>query len=200
MSMLPNPLEVRSRDHDILDLFLQRWSPRALSGEAVNEEDLLRLFEAARWAPSTYNEQEWRFLYAKKGTPHWDTFFGVLLEANQVWCKDAAYLIAVVARETFVRNGNPNPVAILDTGAAMQNLLLQAAHLNLVAHPMAGFDWEGGPKTFNIPDGFRLTAMIAVGKPGNPETLPAELAEREQPTERKPLEKIAREGTFSFEE
>ncbi|MCI5066735.1 nitroreductase family protein [bacterium] len=200
MTSLPDPLTVREQQHGVHSLFVKRWSPRAMSGEKVSADELRTLFEAARWAPSTYNEQEWRFLWAEKGTPHWDTFFGVLVEANQEWCEKGSHLVAVIARETFVRNGNENPVAVLDTGAAMQNFLLQAAELGVVAHPMAGFDWENGPKTLNIPDGFRLSAMIVVGKPGDPTELPTELAEREEPTDRKELSKIVQEGLFNFDE
>ena len=85
----------------------------------------MRLFEAARWAPSTYNEQEWRFLYAANGRRHWPTFFGLLMEANQLWCKNASVLVVVLSHKVFTRNGNPNPVHTFDAGLASQNLLLQ---------------------------------------------------------------------------
>ena len=85
MAALPDPLAVRQADHEVDPLFVKRWSPRAMSGEAVEQSLLNRLLEAARWAPSTYNEQEWRFLYAHRETPHFQTFFELLLEGNQAW-------------------------------------------------------------------------------------------------------------------
>lgn len=200
MNQLPDALSVREREHEAFDIFVRRWSPRAMSGEAVTQAELMTVFEAARWAPSTYNEQEWRFLYAEKGTPAWATFFDLLVEPNQVWCQNGSHLIAVVARNTFVRNGKENPVATLDTGAAMQNLLLQASELGIVAHPMAGFDWDGAKEALKIPDGFSICAMIVLGRPGTTDVLPAEIAENEKPTQRKPLSQIAQEGTFSFKE
>src|SRR6185436_18316236 len=90
MNSIPNPTSIRKPDYPIDPLFLRRWSPRAMSGEPLTERELMTLFEAARWAPSTYNEQEWRFLYARRDTPHWSLFFNLLMEANQVWCKNAA--------------------------------------------------------------------------------------------------------------
>ncbi len=93
MPLSPDPLSVRQADHPIQPLFLQRWSSRAMNGQPVSASDLARLFEAARWAPSTYNEQEWRFLYAHRDGPHWPTFFDLLMEANQVWCRQAGVLV-----------------------------------------------------------------------------------------------------------
>src|SRR5256885_16299504 len=100
MSQMPNPEEHRKADYPIEPLFIRRWSPRAMSSEALTETELMRLFEAARWAPSTYNEQEWRFLYARRDTPHWQSFFDLLMEGNQMWCRQAAVLAVVLARKT----------------------------------------------------------------------------------------------------
>src|SRR4051794_29422351 len=110
MNRLPNPDDSRTPDYPIEPLIYRRWSPRALSGEPLEERELMSLFEAARWAPSTYNEQEWRFLYARRDTPEWPRFFDLLMEANQAWCRNAAVLVVVLARKTFMRNGKPNPV------------------------------------------------------------------------------------------
>src|SRR6185369_16773003 len=107
-------------------LLYKRWSPRSMSGEPISEQELLTVFEAARWAPSTYNEQEWRFLYARRNTPQWPLLFNLLMEANQLWCKKAALLCVVIARKTFTRNGKPNPVHLYDAGSAWENLALQA--------------------------------------------------------------------------
>src|SRR6266704_1137246 len=128
-----NPDDYRKPDYPIEPIFYRRWSPRAMSGEPLSEQELMRLFEAARWAPSTYNEQEWRFLYARRDTPHWLTFFDLLVKGNQAWCRNAAVLVVVLARKTFTRNGKPNPVHLFDTGSAWQNLALQATILGLVS-------------------------------------------------------------------
>jgi len=92
-----------------------------MSGEPISEREMLTLFEAARWAPSTFNEQEWRFLYARRDTPQWPIFFGLLAEGNQKWCVRAALLSVIVAHKVFQRNGQPNPVHVFDTGAAYEN-------------------------------------------------------------------------------
>src|ERR1043165_9728791 len=97
----PDPLSIRKSDYPIEPLFLRRWSPRALSGEPLTERELMTLFEAARWAPSTYNEQEWRFLYARRDTPQWPLFFELLMEANKAWGKNAAVLVVILARKIF---------------------------------------------------------------------------------------------------
>jgi nitroreductase len=180
------------------ELFLDRWSPRAMSGEGVTEEELLTLFEAARWAPSSYNNQPWRILYARRETAQWPAFFGLLVEGNQAWAKDAAALLLFVSKETFDFNGKPYPTHSFDTGAAWENLALQATMLGLVTHGMQGFDYEGARSELNIPEGFRVEAMIAVGRPGDPARLPEGLRGREAPSGRKALSEITCEGAFNF--
>lgn len=196
MSKLPDPAAHRRPDHPIHPLFIQRWSPRAMSGEAISDAELMSLFEAARWAPSTYNEQEWRFFYARRGTPHFDAFMDLLLPANRVWCAAAGVLVVVASQTVFTRNGNPNPVHTFDTGAAFENLALQGASMGLVVHGMAGFDWAKAPRTLRLPANHAVQAMIAIGRPGDPASLPAELREREIPTSRKPVREIAFEGGY----
>jgi nitroreductase len=198
MSQLPDPTAHRKADHPVEAIFLKRWSPRAMSGAPISEEELARLFEAARWAPSTYNEQEWRFLTARNGGPHWSTFFDLLAEANQAWCGRAAVLVVVLSHKVFERNGKPNPVHSLDTGMAVSNLLLQGSHMGLVTHGMAGFDRGRARAALKVPDDYEVEAMIAIGKPGNPDDLPKELREREVPTGRKPIVDFVREGIFAF--
>jgi nitroreductase len=190
--------ESREAKYPIDELFLDRWSPRALSGEPLTEEELFTLFEAARWAPSSYNNQPWRILYARRDTEHWRTFFGLLVEGNQSWAKDAAALLLFVSKETFDFNGQSYPTYSFDTGAAWENLALQATLLGLVTHGMQGFDYERARTELNIPEGFRVEAMIAVGRPGDPEKLPEQLREREAPSDRKPLSAITCEGAFNF--
>jgi nitroreductase len=180
------------------ELFLDRWSPRALSGESISEEELMTLFEAARWAPSSYNNQPWRMLYARRDTEHWPVFLGLLVEGNQVWAKDAAALVLFVSKETFDFNGKPYPTHSFDTGAAWENLALQATMLGLVTHGMQGFDYERARAELNIPEGFRVEAMVAVGRPGDPAQLPEKVRERESPSGRKSLSEITCEGAFRF--
>jgi nitroreductase len=184
--------------HPVDELFLDRWSPRALSGEAVTDEELMTLFEAARWAPSSYNNQPWRILYARRETEQWPVFFGLMVEGNQSWAKDAAALLLFISKETFDFNGKPYPTHSFDTGAAWENLALQATMLGLVTHGMQGFDYERARTELNIPEGFRVEAMIAVGHPGDPAQLPEPLREREAPSGRKPLSEITCEGAFNF--
>jgi nitroreductase len=190
--------EHREADYPVDELFLKRWSPRALSGEALTEEELMTLFEAARWAPSSYNNQPWRILYARRDTEHWPLFFGLLVEGNQTWAKDAAALLLFVSKETFDFNGQTYPTPSFDTGAAWENLALQAALKGLVAHGMQGFDYERARTELNIPEGFHVEAMAAVGRPGDAAALPDKLREREAPSDRKPLAEIVREGRFGF--
>jgi nitroreductase len=193
----PNPqFQTRKADHPIEELFLKRWSPRAMSGEALSEEELLTLFEAARWAPSTYNEQEWRFLYARRETPQWQQFFGLLMEANQAWCSRAAVLVVVLARKTFARNGQANPVHLFDAGSSWENLALQSTSMGLVAHGMAGFDYDKARSTLKVPEHFAVAAMLALGRPGNVSDLPAPMREYEKLTDRRPAKESIFEGAF----
>jgi nitroreductase len=199
MSTLPDPLQHRRAEAPIEPIFLKRWSPRAMSGASLSGHELLRLFEAARWAPSTYNEQEWRFLYARRDTPHWPVFLGLLMEANQVWCRNAAVLVVVLSHTVFTRNGKPNPVHAFDAGAAFQNLALQGAAMDLVVHGMAGFDRERARAELGVPGDYAVDAMIALGRPGSPDDLPPDLRQREVPTGRMPVSAFAREGLFAFD-
>jgi len=194
-----NVLDHRQADHPIESLLLRRWSSRAMSGEPIGDEELLRLFEAARWAPSTMNEQEWRFLYARRGTPHWPAFFELLVEANRVWCERAAMLAVILGHRVFQRNGNPNPVHLFDCGNAFENLALQGTAMGLVVHGMAGFDFERARSVLAVPDDYAVVAMFAVGRPGDPVHLPERLRAREVPSGRRPLGELIREGAFGFD-
>jgi len=189
---------VRKADHPIDPLFLDRWSPRAMSGEPVAEADLMTLFEAARWAPSSFNNQPWRILYARRDTPHWQTFFDLLVDANKAWCGKAAALLLFVARTTFEHNNKPSITHSFDCGAAWENLALQACRMGLVVHGMQGFDYDKARTALKIPDGFQVEAMIAVGKPGDPSSLPEKLRERESPNDRRPVGQTVCEGTWAL--
>lgn len=198
MSELPDPLKHRQADYPIEQIFLKRWSPRAMSGKSLDEQQVMTLFEAARWAPSTYNEQEWRFLYARRETSHWNHFFDLLMDANKAWCHRAAVLVVVLSHKVFSRNQKPNPVHTFDSGAAFENLALQGAAMNLVVHGMAGFDRDRARKDLGVPDDYDVEAMIAIGLPGDPEDLPPEIRQREVPSGRHPVSQLIREGRFSF--
>jgi nitroreductase len=169
-----------------------------MSGEPITEKEMLTLFEAARWAPSTYNEQEWRFLYALRETPQWPTFFGLLAEGNQAWCARAALLSVVVAHKVFEANGKPNPVHVFDSGLAYENLALQGAAMSFVVHAMQGFDFDKARTSLSVPDDYTVCAMFVVGRPGDPSQLDPEMQQREKPSPRKPVREIICEGKFAF--
>lgn len=188
--------DFRKPEHEINPLILKRWSPRALSGEALREEELLSLLEAAKWAPSAYNGQPWRFIYAKNGTPSWEKLFSALGEFNQAWVSKAAVLVLVISEKEH--NGKLNQTASFDAGAAWENLALEATSRGLVAHGMSGFDYDKARANLNIPETYKLEAMVAIGRPGQKEDLPAALQEREAPSDRQPLSEIISEGEFKF--
>ena len=190
--------DVRKPEFPVEELFVRRWSPRAMSGEPISEREMLTLFEAARWAPSTYNEQEWRFLYARRDTPQWQTFFDLLVEGNRAWCHNAAMLVVIASKKTFTQSGKPNPVHLFDCGAAFENLALQGAAMNLVVHGMQGFNFNMAKQSLAIPDDFDVAAIFAVGKPGDLAELPEPLRQREKPSDRRPLRQSICEGKFSF--
>jgi nitroreductase len=190
--------ENRHADHAIDSLFIDRWSPRAMSGEAIPEVDLLALFEAARWAPSSYNDQPWRILYARRDTPQWPLFFDLLVDVNKLWARNAGALLLFISKTTLTVNGKPSITHSFDTGAAWENLALQGFLKGYVVHGMQGFDYERAKVALGVPDGYRVEAMAAIGKPGAKETLPEELQKREAPNARRKLEEIVCEGGFRF--
>lgn len=184
----------------IADLLARRWSPRAIDpDQPVSREHLLALLEAARWAPSCFGDQPWRYLIWDRfrDAASWQLAFACLAEGNQVWVKNAPVLLLSIAAPNFGHNQKPNRWAQHDTGAASENLCLQAAALGLVAHQMGGFDPDKAKATFNIPSDHTCMAMIAAGHPGPVEVLSDVLREKEQaPRERKPLAQITFENTW----
>lgn len=184
----------RQANQPILDLILNRWSPRAMSGRVLSETELLTLLEAARWAPSSYNEQPWRFLYVMPGDADWPRFFNLLWPFNQGWAENAGALILGVAKLTFTHNGKPNAHAAYDLGAAMQNLAIQATQMGLVTHAIAGFDATKAQSDLAIPADHQPVAMMAVGYPGNRQQLSQDLQAKEMPSGRKPLNELIRHG------
>ena len=132
----------REPQYSVGPLFVNRWSPRAMSGEEVPLQEMFSLFEAARWAPSSYNNQPWRFLYARRGSEHWERFLALLVEGNRIWAEKAGVLMVVLSRETFEYNGRPSRTHSFDAGAAWENLALQGTAMGLVVHGMQGFGYK----------------------------------------------------------
>lgn len=178
----------------------RRWSPRAFDERSVDVALLRTLFEAARWAPSSNNEQPWRFLVASKDhAADWTRLFDCLVEGNRRWAVRAPVLVLSVASMQFEDDGKPNRHAFHDMGLATENLVLQATAHGLAAHQMAGFDVEKARADFDIPAGYEPVAIIAIGYPGDSAVLPERLRERElQPRSRRPIEEwtfLGRWGT-----
>jgi nitroreductase len=187
-------------DHPINELIRRRWSPRVFEeGRAVESEKMMSLLEAARWAPSCFNEQPWRFLvFEGPDTDAMKRAQGCLAEGN-AWALKAPVLLISVARDNFARNEKPNRTAEHDVGLATENLLLQAAELGLAAHGMAGFDTDRARREFQVPEGFTVLAMIAIGYPyrGRLDALDETARAKElAPRTRKPISKIAFRGKW----
>lgn len=187
----------RQSAYPVHPLILNRRSPRAFSGEKLTDREIKTLFEAARWAPSSYNDQPWLFLYAQKGTRSWNTFYDLLVPFNQMWAGSADMLVVVLSRTTFTETGKPSPTHSFDAGAAVQNLALQAESMGIAVHTMGGFDADRARTELAIPDEYAVEAMIAIGKPGSTEQLSAELRGMEKPSDRKPLTDVMKEGSFA---
>lgn len=170
-----------------------------MSGESVTDEELMPLFEAARWAPSSYNHQPWRFIYGKRDTPHFEKFMDLLVEFNQSWCEKAAVLGLIISMKVFEKNRKPAITHSFDSGAAWENLALEGTSRGLVVHGMQGFDYEKARANFEVPEEFEVQAMFAIGKHAPKETLPEELQKKESPSSRKPVAEIAFEGMIDKE-
>jgi len=172
-------------------LIRRRWSPRAFADKEVSADDLKKLFEAARWAASSFNEQPWRFLVGRRGDETYKKIFGALVEFNQSWAKSAPVLVLSVAKKTFSASGQPNRYGLHDTGAATTLLSLQATANGLHTHSMAGFDAEQARASFAIPSDYDIGAVTALGYFGDPESLPDQMQKTEvAPRQRKPLEEF----------
>lgn len=181
----------RSPEHDIDPIFVNRWSPRSMTGEVLEEEEYLPLFEAARWAPSSRNEQPWRFLYATRESDAWETFLELPYPKNREWARNAAVLAVICSQTNFAYDGSHNGTHAFDTGAAWENLALEGSRRGLVVHAMAGFDEEKATRELNVPDEYQVHAMVAIG-----EHAPDEATDSENPNGRKPLAEIVIEGGF----
>ncbi|MBL7858515.1 MAG: nitroreductase family protein [Cyclobacteriaceae bacterium] len=164
----------------ILDVIVKRRSKRAYASTPVSAEKIQSLFEAARWAPSSINEQPWVYIYATNDQPElWNKILDVLNESNKVWAKDAPLLVVSLARKSFSRNGNPNGSAHYDVGAANAFLSLQATQLGLNVHQMGGYDRHRAIENLNVPNTYEPVVIMAIGYPGNADVLPEHLKQRE---------------------
>jgi len=176
----------------VLPIFHHRWSARAFADRDVSPATLAKVFEAARWAPSSNNEQPWRFLVGVRNSSTYQEIESTLVGFNKSWAGAAPVLILGVAGAKFSRNGNPNGYAFYDLGAASAYLTLQAAALGLTAHQMAGYDHDAAKTVLGIPEDYVLGSVIALGYQGEPATLSnQELIAREvAPRDRKPLKEM----------
>ncbi|MDH3267686.1 MAG: nitroreductase family protein [Ignavibacteria bacterium] len=191
--------KVASTEYPVIDLIKNRWSPRAFSGIQIENEKIFSILEAARWAPSCFNEQPWNFiLFKKENQKEFSKIVNILSQRNQLWSKNAPLIMLSVAKLNFERNGKFNRHALHDVGAAVNNLTLQATSMGLFVHQMAGFNSEKAKELFNIPDGYEPVAAIAIGYYGNQDNLPEEFIKSENSKRnRKPIENFAFENKLN---
>mgnify|MGYP003594049365 CR=1 FL=1 len=186
-------------DVPLNELLRRRWSPRAFEPRPVEKEVLRRIFEAARWAPSAYNEQPWRFLLASRDQePTFSLLLGCLVEQNQVWAANAGALAVGDTRKFFTHNEKPNRHAHHDLGLAVAQLTLQAVAEGIFVHPMAGFSLERVRQVWSVPEIYEPLVALALGYPGDPDTLGEDLRQREYaPRERRSLEELVFSGAWN---
>jgi nitroreductase len=185
-----------TNDFPVHELIRTRWSPRAFADKPVSQNVLQSIFEAARWAPSSNNEQPWAYVVASRNDKEsFEKMLSVLVEFNANWAKDASVLAIAVAKLTFAKNNAPNRNAQYDTGAATAMLSVEATANGLFVHQMAGFDPEKARQVFGIPAGWDAIAALAIGYPGDPASLPQPLKDREMaPRTRKPIAEFVMAG------
>jgi len=190
----------RVAEHPAERIFVDRWSPRGFAEDDIPESVLLTFFEAARWAPSSFNSQPWRFLYALRGRPEFDIFLTPLIEFNRGWAKHAAALVYLISKKDFTPPGKTEPVFSrthsFDAGAAWANFAHQAALAEWATHGMSGFDTETAGRLLGVPVGFAVDIAIAVGRKGHGAHLAPALLEREKPSGRIPVGDFVEHGLF----
>ena len=174
----------RVNSHQILESIIHRWSPRSMNGTAITVDELKPLFESAHWAPSSSNNQPWRFYYALRDTKQFEVLFNLLVEKNQQWCKNAGCLMILVSKTTSEHNGTPMRTHAFDTGAAWHAFAVEGVRRGLVVHGMAGFNYDEAAIVLNLGEEYHVNCMIAVGKP-------AAGVETETITQRKETDEIA---------
>ena len=194
----PMTQKTASTDHPIHELLARRWSPYSFDARPVEPTDIRSLFEAARWAPSSYNEQPWRFIVATKEEPvEFERLLSCLVEGNQEWAKAAPVLALGVVSLRFARNGKENRAAVHDLGLAAANLVLEASARGLCVHQMIGILPDKARQEYGIPEGSEAWTAIAIGYRADPTNVPAELRERDlAPRQRKPLHEFVFAGRW----
>jgi nitroreductase len=188
----------RTPEYPVDKQFLDRWSPRAFADRPVTEEQVLTVLEAARWAPSASNLQPWRFFYGVRGEPEFDTLLSLLVPFNEGWAKNAGALILITSVTSF-DGSRQNITHSFDAGSAFMSLSLQAHSMGLVAHGMAGIEFEKVPVVLRLPDNLKVEAAVAIGYQGDAAVLPEGLQKREGPSQRQPLAEIVFKGHFTGE-
>jgi nitroreductase len=192
--------EARIPEYEIATQFIERWSPRSFTGEAISEATLFSFFEAARWAPSASNEQPWRFIYSLRDSDSWDSFTGLLSENNRLWGQNAAALVVIVSKATRISRETGEVIKSrshsFDTGAAWANFALQASLSGWATHAIGGFDKEKAREGLRIPADYHIEAAVAIGRRGEKASLPATLQQRENPNGRLPLNQIVFQNAF----
>lgn len=194
--MMKDAMDHREAEHDINTLFLKRWSPRAMTGQTITQDTMNSLLEAARWAPSSYNGQPWRFFYARRGDKYFDEYMDLVNEFNQSWAKDSGALLVVTSTQRFDHNDEYDATNEFSVGAAYENMALEAAERGLVMHGMAGIHYDKAKEYLGVPDHYKVICMAAIGHPAEPSTLPEDLAEQETPSGRHSIEETSFNGTY----
>ena len=190
----------RAATHAIDPLFLERWSPRAFDSSKLSDTELHTILEAARWAPSSFNHQPWRFIYAHRDSADWERFVGLLMPFNAMWARHASVLLFIVSDTMIQLPRDPAQTVShshsFDAGAAGAFIALQATRLGIRTHGMTGVDFNRARKELSVPDSFRIEAAIAIGRAGDKSRLPPELQAREAPNHRRDLAEFIMEGRF----
>jgi nitroreductase len=196
--------QTRNVENGVNPIFVERWSPRAYDGSEISNDELKPLFEAAHWAPSAYNAQPWRFVYARRGTPQWQSFLATLIPYNRDWVQHASVIVFAVSARRFVPPGKSEAISTgyesYDTGAAVAFFALQASLSGLSARIIAGYDKTAVRQALDIPEGFEVESAVIVGRRGKADSLPPDLQARETPTPRQPAATLVAEGRFAFKE
>lgn len=193
--LMEKPANIQFHVHELLS---RRWSPRAFADRPVEREKIQRLLEAARWAPSSFNEQPWAFIVATTDHPvEHQTLLSCLKEGNQIWAKKAPLLMLTVAKLHFDHNGQANRHAYHDVGLAVGNLVVQATAMDLVVHQMAGILPDHIRECYSLPAGYEAVTGIAIGYQGDSQILPDSLREKESaPRSRKSLREFVFSGNW----
>ncbi len=195
--MATNP---RAVTRAIDPLFLERWSPRAFDSSVMPQEDLDTMLDAARWAPSAFNYQPWRFLYARRDGADWSRFLDLLVPGNQGWAQNASVLMFILSDTLIAAPGSqefkPAHSHSFDAGAAWMTLALQATRMGYHSHGMVGVDFDRARTELAVPDRFHFEAGVAIGRQGDKAMLPEMLQAREAPSGRNPIESFAFAGNF----